>query len=51
MYSSQKNYPHVQIKKNYMGGALACKGERRIACRVLVGKTEGNRQLGKLRHR
>jgi len=34
-----------------MGGAIACKGERRGAYRVLVGKPEGKRQLGKPRHR
>jgi hypothetical protein len=34
-----------------MGGARACKGERRGAYRVLVGKPEGKRQLGKPRHR
>jgi len=34
-----------------MGGELACMGERRGVCRVLVGKPEGKRPLGKLRHR
>jgi len=34
-----------------MGGAIACKGERRGAYRVLVGKPNGKRQLGRTRHR
>jgi hypothetical protein len=29
-----------------MGGAYGTYAERRGACRVLVGKTEGKRQLG-----
>jgi hypothetical protein len=32
-------------------GHIACVGERRGACRVLVGKPEGNRPLGKPRCR
>ena len=51
LYSSPKNYLHVQIKKNEMGGVIACKGERTGAYRVLVVKPEGKRQLGKPRHR
>ena len=30
---------------------VACMGERRGVCRVLVGKSEGKRPLGKLRSR
>jgi len=30
-----------------MGGHVACMGERRGACRVLVEKPEGKRQLGR----
>jgi hypothetical protein len=32
-------------------GYVACMGKRRIAYRVLVGKTEGRRPLGRPRHR
>ena len=32
-------------------GNVACMGESRGVCRVLVGKPEGMRPLGKLRHR
>ena len=32
-------------------GHVACMGKRRIAYRVLVGKTEGRRPLGRPRHR
>jgi hypothetical protein len=32
-------------------GYIACTGERRGAYRVLVGKNEGKRPLGRLRHR
>jgi hypothetical protein len=34
-----------------MGGHVACLGERRVVYRVLVGKPEGKRPLGRLRHR
>jgi len=34
-----------------MGGANGTCGERRGACRVLLGKLEGKGQLGKHRHR
>jgi hypothetical protein len=30
---------------------MACKGDRRGAYRVMVGRSEGERQLGKPRHR
>jgi hypothetical protein len=37
-----------KIKKNEMGGACSAYGGRE---RVLVGKSEGNRPLGRPRHR
>ena len=40
-----------QIKKNEMNGHVARMWERRGVCRVLVGKPEENRPLGRLRHR
>jgi len=40
-----------KIEKNEMGGACSAYGEGRGAYRVLVGKPEGRRQLGRLRRR
>jgi len=40
-----------QIEKNEMGGPYSMYGEERGAYRVLVGKPEGKRQLGKPRHK
>jgi hypothetical protein len=39
----------LSIKKNEMGGAYGTYTMRGGACRVLVGKTEGKRQLGRTR--
>jgi hypothetical protein len=49
MYSS----PNIidQDKEDEMGRACRAHGEKRNAYRVLVGKPEGNRPLGKLRSR
>jgi hypothetical protein len=35
------------MKKNKMGGNVARVGQKRNECRVLVGKPEGKRTLGK----
>ena len=40
-----------QIEKNEIGGHVACNGERRLIYRVLVGKPEGKKPLGRHRHR
>jgi len=40
-----------EIKKNGMGGACCANGERRGVYRVLVGKPEGKRPLGRPRYR
>jgi hypothetical protein len=40
-----------QIKRNERGGHIAHLGERRDACRVLVGKPERKRPLGRPRLR
>ena len=40
-----------KIKKNAMGRACSTYGERRGIYRVLVGKPEGKRPLGRCRHR
>jgi hypothetical protein len=43
-------YSGDQIKNTEMGWAFGCKGERRGAYVVLVGKPAGKRPLGRLRH-
>jgi len=40
-----------KIENNEMGGACSAYGERRGVYRVLVGKPEGKRQLGRPRRR
>ena len=47
------NFHHSgdQIKKNEMGGACSKYGTRRGADRILVGKPDGKRPLGKPRLR
>ena len=44
-------YSGDQIEKNEMGGACSAYGDRRGVYRVLVGKPEGKRPLGRLRRR
>jgi hypothetical protein len=39
------------IKENEMNRDAACTGERRNGYKILVGKPEGNRPLGGLKHR
>jgi len=41
----------VKIEKNEKGGHVAHTGERRIVYRVLMGKPEGKRRLGRPRRR
>ena len=40
-----------KIEENEMGGACSACGEERDVYRVLMGKSEGKRPLGKLRRR
>jgi hypothetical protein len=40
-----------KIEKNEIGGTCSVEGERRGVYRVLVGKPEGKRPLGRLRRR
>jgi len=40
-----------KIEKNEMGGACSTYGERRVVYRVLVGKLEGKRPLGRPRRK
>jgi hypothetical protein len=46
-----KYYSSDQIEKNEIGGNAASMGERRVVNRILVGKREGKRQLGRHRRR
>jgi hypothetical protein len=39
------------VKVDEMGGACSTQGEKRNACRILVGKPEGKRPLGRPRRR
>jgi len=51
LYSLPNIVSGDQIEKNKMGGACSTYGERRGIYRVLVGKSEGKRPLGRARHR
>jgi hypothetical protein len=44
-------YSGNQIEKNEMDGACSTYGEKRGAYRILVGRPEGRRPLGRPRHR
>jgi hypothetical protein len=46
-----KYFSGDKIEKNEMGGACSTYGEKRGICRVLVGKPEGERPLGRPRRR
>ena len=46
-----KYYSGDQIENNYMGGTCNAWGERRGVYRVLMGKHEGKRPLGRPRRR
>jgi hypothetical protein len=41
----------IKSRKMIMAGHIARMGEKRIACRILVGQPEGNRPLGRPRRR
>jgi len=51
--SSLLNYnPQViKLRRKIWVGNIACMGERRGSYRILVGKPEGRRLLGRPRHR
>jgi hypothetical protein len=40
-----------QVKEDEMGGTCSTNGEKMNACRLLVGKPEGKRPLGRTRRR
>ena len=51
LYSSPNIVRVIKSRRMGWAGHLACVGERRGVYRVLVGKPEGNRPLGKPRRR
>jgi hypothetical protein len=50
LYSSP-NIRVIKSRRMRWAGHVAPMGERRDVCRVMVGKPEGNRSLGRLRRR
>jgi hypothetical protein len=44
-YDLRTFYSSEQIKKNKMGGTLACMGDRRSTYRAFVGEREGEEHL------
>jgi len=51
LYSSPSIIRVIKLRRMRWVGHVACKGERRGAYRVFVGKPEGKRPLGRPRHR
>ena len=51
MVSTAHQIPDNQIEKNEIGGECSTYGETRGVYRILVGKPEGKRPLGRPRHR
>jgi hypothetical protein len=41
----------IKARRMRLAGHIALVGEKRNACRILVGKSEGKRPLGRPRHR
>jgi hypothetical protein len=50
LYKKDKQYPSP-IEKNEMGGHVACMGQKRGAYRILVGRHDGRRPVGRPRRR
>jgi len=46
----QINIGLIKWRRMRWAGHVALRGERRGACRVLMGRTEGKKPLGRLRH-
>ena len=51
LYSSPNVIGVIKSRRMRWAGHVAHMGERRGACRVLVGKPEGKKPLGRPRHR
>ena len=50
LYSSPITVWVIKLRMRW-AGHVACMGERRVVCSVLVGKPEGERPLGRVRQR
>jgi len=51
LYTSPNIIQVIKLRRMRWTGHVVCMGERRGACRVLVGQPEGKRGLGRPRHR
>ena len=51
LYCSPNIVRAIKVRRMRWAGYVARMGERRGVCRVLVGKPEGKRSLGRPRHR
>jgi hypothetical protein len=51
LYNSPSIFRVIELRKINRAGHVACMGERKDVYRVLVGKAEGKRPLGRTRHR
>jgi len=51
LYSSPTIFRANKSRRTRRAGHVACMGERRVAYRILVGKSEGKRPLARLSHR
>jgi len=51
LYSSPNIIGVIKSRRMAWTGHVACTGEKRGVCRVLVGKPERKRLLGRPRHR
>jgi hypothetical protein len=51
LHSSPSMIRVIKFREDEMGRACSTKGEKGNAKRILVGKAEGTRPLGKPRHR
>jgi hypothetical protein len=51
LYSSPNIIRHIKARRMRWAGHVACMGEERKVCRVLVGKPEGKRPVGRPRCR
>ena len=51
LHSSPNIFWVIKSRRMKLAGHVVCMGERRGVYRVLVGKCEGKRPLGRLRHR
>jgi hypothetical protein len=51
LYSSQGNIRMIKSRRKRWAGHVARMGAKRTAYRILVGKPEGKRQLGRSRRR